>query len=255
MPTSDETIPTSLSPRTRPIYVYFGFLTLLVYFFAPEYLLDIPTAYMMKNRLQASAPEVSMFRLLSGIPLYVAFLFGLVRDLWNPFGWRDRGYFFLFAPLTAAVFFWMAFAPLSRSMLLAGMILAMASFRLIFAAYQGLIALIGQETLMSGRLSTLSNTVFTIGIILAAFISGLLSENLSPTQIFLLVGGLTVSIALFGLWKPAAVFGHAYDAPLATGSDFRGDVRRLVRHRAIYPAVLITVLWNFNPGLYTPVQF
>jgi predicted MFS family arabinose efflux permease len=248
-----------MSPETtqrhRPIYLYFGFLTLLIYFLAPEYLLDIPTSYMLKNRLHASAPEVSMFRLLSGIPLYVAFLFGLVRDLWNPFGWRDRGYFFLFAPLTAAVFLWMAFTPLSWAMLLTGMILAMATFRLMFAAYQGLIALIGQETSLSGRLSTLSNTAFTIGVIIAAFISGLLSENLSPKQIFILIAIATLSMAFFGLWKPRAVFGHAYDQPQARGSDFSGDVKRLLKHRAIYPAVLITFLWNFNPGLYTPMQF
>src|SRR5579862_556196 len=107
--------------NTRPIFVYFGVLTLLAYLLAPEYLLDIPTSYTLKNRLHATAPQVSLFRLLTGIPLYVAFLFGLVRDLWNPFGWRDRGYFFLFAPLTASVFVWMATSRLSYNMLLAGM--------------------------------------------------------------------------------------------------------------------------------------
>ncbi len=79
-------------PRTRPIYFYFTFLSLLVYLLSPEWFLDIPTTYMLKNHLHASAPQVSTFRLLTGIPLYVAFLFGLVRDLWNPFGLRDRGY-------------------------------------------------------------------------------------------------------------------------------------------------------------------
>jgi hypothetical protein len=29
---------------------------------------------------------------------------------------------------------------------------------------------------------------------------------------------------------------------------FLGNVRRLVKHRAIYPAVLIMFLWNFMPG-------
>src|ERR1700685_212845 len=143
-------------PRTRPIYLYFTFLSLLVYLLAPEWFLDIPTTYMLKNHLHATAPQVSTFRLLTGIPLYVAFLFGLVRDLWNPFGLRDRGFFFLFAPLTAAIFIWMATTPLSYGVLMVGMILVMATFRFIFAAYQGLIALIGQEALMSGRLSTLS---------------------------------------------------------------------------------------------------
>ena len=79
------------SPNTRPIFLYFGSLTLLVYLVAPEYLLDIPTSYMLKNHLHATAPQVSMFRLLTGIPVYVAFLFGMARDLWSPFGLRDRG--------------------------------------------------------------------------------------------------------------------------------------------------------------------
>src|SRR5580692_3549625 len=120
MGTTTSTAP----PHKQPIYLYFGSLSLLVYILSPEWFLDIPTTYMLKNHLHATAPQVSVFRLLTGIPLYVAFLFGLVRDLWNPFGLRDRGYFFLFAPLTAAVFLWMAFTPLSTSMLLTGMILA-----------------------------------------------------------------------------------------------------------------------------------
>jgi MFS family permease len=210
---------------------------------------------MLKNHLHATAPQVSTFRLLTGIPLYVGFLFGLVRDLWNPFGWRDRGFFLLFAPLAAAIFIWMAISPLSYKMLLIGMILVMATFRFILAAFQGLIALIGQETLMSGRLSTLSSISYQVAIIGAALISGAISENLTPPQTFFLMAALVLTIAVFGLWKPRAVFGHAYDQPQASGTDFLGDVRRLAKHRAIYPAVLISFLWWFNPGLNTPVQF
>ncbi len=72
--------------------------------------------------------------------MYVAFLFGLMRDSWSPFGRRDRGFFLLFAPLTAGVFVWMGMSSLSYDVLLIGMILAMTSFRFILAAYQGLIA-------------------------------------------------------------------------------------------------------------------
>src|SRR5580704_9207573 len=243
------------SPNTRPIFFYFGSLTLLVYLVAPEYLLDIPTSYMLKNHLHATAPQVSMFRLLTGIPVYVAFLFGMARDLWSPFGRRDRGFFLLFAPLTAAVFVWMGISRLSYEVLLIGMILAMSSFRFILAAYQGLIALVGQEALMSGRLSTLGSMFYQIALILAAFASGVISENLSPLQTFSLMAVLAASIGVFGLWKPRSVLGHAYDRPQARGSDFRSDVKRLLKHRAIYPAVLISFLWWFNPGLNTPVQF
>ena len=43
--------------------------------------------------------------------------------------------------------------------LLIGMLLAMLLFRFIVAAYLGLLALVGQERLMSGRLSALWNVV------------------------------------------------------------------------------------------------
>ena len=240
--------------NSRSIYVYFGALSLLVYIVAPEYLLDIPTSYMLKNRLHAGAPEVSLFRLLTAIPIYVAFVFGLLRDWWNPLGLRDRGYFLLFAPLTAAVFVLMAMAPLSYALLTGGMILAMASFRFILAAFQGLLALVGQESLMSGRLSTLQSMFYQLALILAAFTSGVISERLTPAQTFYLMAAVTLLIAAFGLFKPSSVFNHVYERPEAKGADFRGDVRRLLRHRAIYPAVLINFLWWFNPGLYTPVQ-
>jgi MFS family permease len=32
-------------------------------------------------------------------------------------------------------------------------------------------------------------------------------------------------------------------------------VRRLLKHRAIYPVLLINLLWNFTPGFFTPMQF
>ena len=62
-------------------------------------------------------------------------------------------------------------------------------------------------------------------------------------------------MAFFGFWKPRAVFNHTYDKPQARGSNFVGDVKRLVKHRAVYPAMLIIFLWNFAPGAATPLQF
>lgn len=244
------------SSNTRQLFLYFGPLTLLVYLVAPENpLLDIPTSYMLKNQLHATATEVSTFRLLFAIPMYCAFVFGLTRDLWSPFGWRDRGFFVLFAPLTVGVFIWMALSRLSYRGLLIGMILAMLSFRFVIAAYQGLIALIGQEKLMSGRLSTLWNTLSQLPLVAASLTSGFISERLSASQTFFLAGVLTLSIGVFGFWEPRSVFNHTYEKRQARGADFLGDVKRLLKHRAIYPAVLINFLWNFIPGANTPLQF
>jgi hypothetical protein len=244
------------SKNTRQVFLYFGPMTLLVYLVMPHgYLLDFATSFMLKNQLHATATEVSTFRLLTAIPVYLSFLFGLARDLWNPFGLRDRGFFFLFAPLTALVFVWMAFSPISYPGLFTGMLLVMFTFRFVTAAYWGLLALIGQEQLMSGRLSVLWNIVSSIPYIAGAFASGYLAVHMPPRATFALMAALALLLALLGLWKPRAVFSHAYDQPLARGTNLLGDLKRLVKHRAMYPAVLILFLFQFSPGSNTPLQF
>jgi hypothetical protein len=240
---------------TAPIFLYFVPLTLMVYTFAPESLLDIPTAYMLKDHLAASAPMVAMFRLITGLPLYLGFAFGFARDLWNPLGLRDRGYLLIFAPITAAVAIYMAALKLSYHELLIGMLVAMVAFRFILSAYQGLLAEIGQRALMSGRLSTLWSVFSYIPLVIAVFASGFISEHLTPRQTFILGAALILLIGLFGLWKPRAVFSRAYKDPHENIANFLAGVRRLLRHKAIYPALLVNFLWYFMPGANTPLQF
>ncbi|MCL9843883.1 MFS transporter [Ralstonia solanacearum] len=236
--------------------LYFGWLTLFIYLATPAgYLLDIQTSYLLKNQLHATATQISIFRLVTGIPVYIAFAFGLARDHWNPLGLRDRGFFLIFAPATAVALIWMAFSGFSYLGLLIGMMLAMLSSRFVAAAYQGLIALVGQEKLMSGRLSALWNVVSSVPVVAGALASGYISDHLAPQGAFFLVAAVTALIAVLGLWKPISVFGHLYEKPQARGADFVGNVRRLVKHRAVYPAVLICFLWNFAPGSATPLQF
>ena len=255
-PSRNASAPNDDSANTRQTFLYFGALTLFIYMATPAgYLVDIQTSYMLKNQLHATATEISRFRLFTGIPVYFAFVFGLMRDQWNPLGMRDRGFFLLFAPATVVAFLWMANAPLSYRGLLVGMLLLMVLSRFIAAAYQGLIALVGQERLMSGRLAVLWNVVSSVPVLAGAFASGYISQHLPPNRTFVIAAALTAVIALFAFWKPAAVFSHAYEKPQASTTNFVGNVKRLVRHRAVYPAVLICFLWNFAPGAATPLQF
>ncbi len=240
---------------SRPLYLYFSLLALLVNVTSPQWLLDIPTSYMLKDLLHATASQVSWFRLVTGIPFYAGFIFGLVRDSWNPFGWRDPGYFRIFVPLTMIALAGGAFSRTTYTGLVLGMLFTTISYSFIAAAFQGLLALIGQEALMPGRLSTLSNVFISVAAVLGYVASGWMSTELSPRQVFLVVMALTAILGVFGFWKPRSIFRHAYDNPHARGASFFGDVKRLVRHRAIYPVILITMLWFFTPGANTPMQF
>lgn len=249
-----------MNPAARPfnpreVIFYFSLMSLLVNIVNPAFLLDIPTSYMLKNILQLPPSDIALFRLLTAIPFFLGFAFGLTRDIWSPLGLRDRGYFRLFVPLMLAVLAWMAFSPTTYLGLLVGMVLTTVAYCFVTAAAQGLTALIGQETFMTGRLSALSN-FFLLGPAGAAYLaSGVMSESLTPRQIFLLVLAMTAALLVFGYWKPASVFGHVYEDPRAQGSTFVADVRRLLQHRAIYPVVGINLLWYFTPGAFTPMQF
>jgi hypothetical protein len=242
--------------NTRRVFAYFTPLTFLVYLVMPHgYLLDFATSYMLKDQLHASVTEVSTFRLITALPVYLSVVFGLTRDLWNPLGMRDRGYFLVFAPLTAVVFAWMAYSQLTYTGLFVGMLLVMFFWRFVAAGQWALLALVGQEQLMSGRLSALWNIIASVPYIFGAFASGWIAEHLPPRETFILMMVLSLFMAGFAFWKPKAVFGHAYDKPIAKGSDLIGDIKRLIRHRAAYPAVLIMFMFQFAPGSNTPLQF
>lgn len=248
--------PAENGATTRQTYAYFGVLTFLVYLSSPTgYLVDFTTSFMLKNQLHLGATQVSVFRVITAIPVYFAFVFGFIRDMWNPIGRRDRGYFMIFGAVAAVVFVGMAFTKLSYIGLVVGMLAMTFSRSFVGAAYQGLIALVGQEKLMSGRLSALWQIVASVPVLIGAAASGYIAEYLKPSTTFLILAGLSACIALYGLRKPAAVFKGAYEAPQASGSDIRGDLKRLFRHRAIYPAVLMIFLFQFAPGANTPLQY
>ena len=83
---------TTLSPLVRQrIFLYLGVLIVLLAFGAPYGgLIDIPISFFLKNKLHLEAHELADFRLVAAIPLYLSFVFGFIRDMWNPFGMRDR---------------------------------------------------------------------------------------------------------------------------------------------------------------------
>ena len=155
----------------------------------------------------------------------------------------------------ALVLGWMGFSRTTYTGLLIGMLAATGR---LLVPVRGLPGADGID--WPGSAHVRAHERFIEHILISPHCSGLFrlgihDRYLAPRQIFLMVLVLATTLSLFAFWKPHPVFSHTYDNPQAKGADFIGDVKRLLKHRAIYPVVLINLLWNFTPGSYTPMQF
>jgi hypothetical protein len=255
--------PTTLSNLARQrIFLYLGVLIFLLAFGAPSGgLIDIPISFFLKNKLQLKAHELADFRLVSAIPLYLSCVFGFVRDTWNPFGIRDRGFILLFGAITAGLYVFFAFIPITYFTLLFGVVLLTISFLFVASAQNGMISMIGQQHAMSGQISALWSIFASVPTIGALLIGGALSELLEDRNadqaartLFLVGAAIMASVAFYAAWKPRSVFGNVRSEH-GTAAHPLKDLKRLVRHWPAYPALLIWLLWNFAPGVATPLQY
>ena len=256
-------MPTGLpSSARRTIFLYLGVLIVLLAFGSPSGgLIDIPISFLLKNKLHLEAHEVAGFRLMAAIPLYLAFAFGFIRDIWNPFGMRDRGFMLLFGGISAMLYVFFAFTPISYFGLLVAVIVLTASVLFVSSAQNGLTAVLGQQHAMTGQISAAWNVFLSIPTFAALLAGGALSGLLEDkgadqaVRILFLVGAaIMFTVAAYALWRP----GDVYDNVRVERTDDRRpieDLKRLVRHWPIYPAMLIWLLWNFAPGSATPLQY
>jgi hypothetical protein len=250
------------SSARRTIFLYLGLLIVLLAFGGPSGgLIDIPISFLLKNRLHLEAHEVAHFRLLTAIPLYLSFVFGFIRDVWNPLGMRDRGFMLVFGGISALLYVIFAFTPMTYSMLIVAVVLLTASFLFVASAQNGLTTTIGQQHAMTGQISAVWNVFLSVPTVGALLMGGVLSDMLeveSPDKairiLFLVGAAVMAAIAFYALWKPKDVFDNVRVEGSADGHPLK-DMKRLLGHWPIYPALLIWLLWNFAPGSTTPLQY
>jgi len=243
------------------ILAYSALLVLLVEFGAPyNGLIDLPVTFFLKNRLHMPAHDMAAFRLLTDFPLFVAFLFGLARDRFDPLGLKDRGFLIIFGGLTAVVYAGLALFPVARASLLIGLVSLNSVYLLAVSAMRGLLSVIGQQRMMTGRISTVWNIVLAIPLVLSYFVGGFLSQELegqnagaASAVLFLIGAAIMAALSLYGLWRPRFVFDSFADERDPTRSLI-ADIGKLLRHKAVYPAIIIWILWEFSPGSYTVLQ-
>ncbi|MHB8528004.1 MAG: MFS transporter [Caulobacteraceae bacterium] len=259
---SEQTVPEPLPGGARArILFYLSALTFLVTLGAPYLgLFDVPVSFILKNRLHLAAHQIADFKLFAAVPLYLSFLFGFARDTINPMGRRDRGFLILFGAATAALFALAAVLPVSQESLLIAVVLITCAYLFVASAQNGLTSVIGQQHVMSGQVSAVWNVVGSLPLIAAFLVGGILSGRLETmsvrqaiTVLFLIGAAVMAANAAFGLWRPRAVFDHLHAEK--TSRHRLDDMRRLLRHWPVYPALLIWVMWNFAPGAVTPLQF
>lgn len=247
--------------RRLQVMAYGGLILLLLQFAAPyEGLIGLPITFFLKNKLHLSANAVAQFNVITAIPLYLGFLFGMLRDRWSPFGTGDRGLLVMFGLITGAVYAAVAFVAPSYTVLLGAVILLTCAIQVAWAAARGLMADIGQQYAMAGQTSTVMNMAVVVPSLVAYLLGGVLSgalEGNSATtaarMLFLVGAGLMAMVALCAWLGPRSVFQAV--PRTAPSASLAAEVLRIARHRPVYPALAIYLLWQFAPAGGVALQF
>jgi len=251
-----------LPPAERfRIMLFGGAIYMLINLAAPfNGLISIPVTFFLKNRLHLASHQVAMFNLWVSIPIFVGFVFGFLRDRWNPFGAGDRGHLMIFGGASAVVYAVLAFLNPSYAVLVGGVLLVTAVSQTALSAAAGLTSAIGQQHAMAGQMST-TLTIATAFPAFAAFLiggalSGLL-ESKAPGAaaeiLFLLAAAIMALVAVFGALGPRQLF-EAARQERSTDTAL-ADIVRLLKHRPIYPVLLTQLLWQFAPAMGIVLQF
>jgi Major Facilitator Superfamily len=218
-------------------------------------------SFLLKNKLHLEPHELANFRLLSSIPVYLSFVFGFIRDTWNPLAMRDRGYMLLFGSLSSILYLVFALTPVSYGGLLVATLLLTTSFLFVASAQNGLASVLGQQHLMSGQVSAVWNIFTSLPTMAALLIGGALSDTLEGQRadeairtLFLCGASVMAAVAVYAIWRPQSVFDNVANEHSPAAQPW-SDLKRLAKHWPIYPALVIWLLWSFAPGSVTPLQY
>lgn len=234
---------------------------LLLQFAAPAAgFIGLPILFFLKNRLHLNAQGLAGFNFWTGAPLYLSFVFGVMRDRWSPWGKGDRGHLMLFGLVTAVFYLALAFLPPSYPVLLIGCLLVTTGVQAAWGATQGLSSQIAQEHAIPGQTST---TINLAGLVpgIAAFVAGGFLSSLLERQgvvtaarlLFLGGAGLMVAVACFGAFGPRRLFDAAtIEKPRMSLGE---DIKRLLRCTPIYAPLIIQLLWQFGPAGGAALQY
>ncbi len=187
------------------------------------------------------------------MPLYAGAAFGFARDRWSPFALGDRGHFILFGVLAALGYGALALLPFSYTSLVVGFVTVSSLFQFLVSAQNGVTTWLAQSHRMTGRMAALTQGLQFVLFGLSFFVGGEEQGEARSHHLFATLGAVTLLFVPFGAWKPRAIYGGAAP-PAAPSAPAMGEVVRLLRHRALWPALVAWLLYQFCP-IGTPLMF
>jgi len=250
--------PDALSPEHSSamqweVLAYFAILNIAVGLGSPLGIAAIPITYFLKDNLHLSPVRMAVFLAIVSIPVCAGFAFGFIRDRWRSARWGDRQYLLSCGLAAAGTYLWIATSTIDYSKLLSLVFLVVILYVMIFAAAQALMTGVAQSHGMTGRLSVAFSFGYFTPAVLSALAGGWLVAHASVRGTFLIAGAVTLVIALQAFWRleAASDFEHSF----GRAEDGFAALRRLLRHRPLWPAAVIYFLWNFSPGWGTPMFY
>jgi predicted MFS family arabinose efflux permease len=235
------------------VLVYFAVLNIAVGLGSPLGIAGIPITYFLKDNLHLTPVQLAVFLAIGSIPVSGGFVFGFIRDRWRSARWGDRQYLLSCGLAAAAMYVWLATSTTDYYKLLILVLIVVALYVMIFAAGQALMTGVAQAYGMTGRLSVVFSFGYFTPAVLSALAGGWLVQHASVRGTFLIAAGVTLVIAMQSFWRLEA--SSNFERSLARGETGFAAIRRLFRHRPLYPATAIYFLWNFSPGWGTPMFY
>lgn len=213
-------------------------------------LIATPVSFLLKDKI--TPVQLSQFGFLTDSPYFIGFMFGFLRDRWRPFGHGDRGYFLFLPILLAIVYAWVAFSPHTYGNLVVGMIGISALAALLGAASQGLLAALGKDYGMTGRLAVVALVTARGGMLYTSELGSRFGENIQLAA--LVSAAVCLTMILFAVWHPRSIFKSKDEVFVNVIPEGIGPaISRLLRHGAVYLPALAIFLFEFAPGWGTPL--
>ena len=256
----NDVAPSPSGPTPKPKgdfkVVLYASLLVLMFYLAQGYIVGVPFSFLLKNGLKLGAAQLSVFGLLSDIPMWFGFAFGFLRDRWRPFGKGDSAYFVATGVLLAITYLVEGFGPINYGTIFVASLLNTAFGATAGASARGVIGAVAKQHGLTGTLAVIFIVGSRLALVIGNAVSGALGQYGSRGVPFVVAALVALAFCAFGFWRPRVVYPNGTEPYEAVFEETHAEAwRRLLRHKAVYVPALIIFFWDFAPGWGTPLLF